>query len=293
MKRLGKASVINLSQLIIMAALVVGCTPSVKRHELNLDQANLTWRGDYDPVTHHMSYTGEWAGCGWWFGDDSIKPAADFSEYDQLVVAVDNIVGDSVKLYLNVRYTSTNDISSGTAPIVDGRATMRVDLNPDNKSHVLEIYVMSQSPCELTLGNSYFCEAIKYGKPRELKALGGFIDASEFNGYSDDAMVSFNYSVEGEMTYDAESGAVEPMNNWGIGKIYSSADIAENVCPGRQIILKQLGEQSFTCLLGDIRYMLDIEGDDGRRGLYWKVWIGGHLTDAQMINATISEAISH
>ena len=293
MKRLGKASVINLSQLIIMAALVVGCTPSVKRHELNLDQANLTWRGDYDPVTHHMSYTGEWAGCGWWFGDDSIKPAADFSEYDQLVVAVDNIVGDSVKLYLNVRYTSTNDISSGTAPIVDGRATMRVDLNPDNKSHVLEIYVMSQSPCELTLGNSYFCEAIKYGKPRELKALGGFIDASEFNGYSDDAMVSFNYSVEGEMTYDAESGAVEPMNNWGIGKIYSSADIAENVCPGRQIILKQLGEQSFTCLLGDIRYMLNIEGDDGRRGLYWKVWTGGHLTDAQMINATISEAISH
>ena len=282
--------VIKLSLLTVVAAMVVCCSPSAKRHALNPDQANLTWRGDYDPKTHRMTYTGDWAGCGWWFGDDSIKPAADFSEYDQLVVAVDNIVGDSVKLFLNVRYTSTDDISSGTAPIVNGRATMRVDLNPDNKSHVLEIYVMSQFPCELTLVNSYLCEANQYGNPQELKSFGGFIDASEFKGYSDDAKVSFNFSAEGEMTYVAESGAIEPMKNWGIGKIYSSADIGENICPGRPIILKQLGEQSFTCLLGDIRYLLDIEGDDGRRGLYWQVWTGGHLTAVDMINATISEA---
>ena len=290
MERLGTTSVFKLALLTLVAAFVVGCTPSIKRHELSLDQANLTWRGDYEPTTHRMTYTGKWAGCGWWFGDDSIKPAADLSEYDQLVVSVDNIVGDSVKLFLNVRYTSTEDISSGTAPIVGGRATMRVDLDPENKSHVLEVYVMSESPCELTLGNSYLTEAFKYGAPHELKSFGGFIDASEFKGYSDDAMVSFNFSAVGEMTYVAESGAVEPMKNWGIGKIYSSADISENVYPGKQIILKQLGEQSFTCLLGDIRYMLDIEGADGRRGLYWKVWTGGHLTAVNMINATISEA---
>lgn len=290
MKRSEKSPVIKVALLIVMASSLVGCSSSVKKHALNPDQANLTWRGDYEPTTHRMTYKGEWAGCGWWFGDDSVKPSADFSEYDQLVVSVDNIVGDSVKLFLNVRYTTTDEISPGTAPIVDGRSTMRVDLNPDNKSHVLEIYVMSQSPCELTLGESYMCGAVKYGKARELKSFGGFIDVSEFKGYSDDALVSFNFSAEGEMTYVAESGAIEPMKNWGIGKIYSSADIAENVCPARQIILKQLGEQSFTCLLGDIRYMLDIEGDDGRRGLYWKVWTGGHLTAVNMINATISEA---
>ena len=291
MRRLGKTSIFNLMLLTMVAVFTVGCTLSTKRRALSPDLANLTWRGDYDPVTHHMIYTGDWAGCGWWFGDDSLMPAADFSEYDQLVVAVDNIVGDSVKLYLNVRYTTTDEISSGTAPIVNGRATIRVDLDPENKSHVLEIYVMSQYPCELTLGKSYICEAYKYGKPHELKAFGGFIDASEFNGYSDDAMVSFNYVAEGEMTYVAESGAIEPMNNWGIGKIFSSADIAENIYPGRQIILKQIGEQSFSCLLGDLRYMIEPKGDDGRSGLYWKVWTGGHLTDVRMINATISEAI--
>jgi hypothetical protein len=291
MKGIGITSVLKLVLLIGVAASSVSCSHSGKKHPLSPDKANLTWRGDYDPATHRMTYTGDWAGCGWWFGDDSIMPAADFSKYDQLVVSVDNIVGNNTKLFLNVRYTTTDDISSGTAPIVDGRSTIRVDLNPDNKSHVLEVYVMSQYPCELTLGDSYLCEAIKYGKPHDIKSFGGFIDASEFKNYSDDAMVSFIYSAEGEMTHVSEDGIIEPMNNWGIGKIYSSADISENVCPGRQIILEKIGEQSFDCRLGDIRYMLELEGDDGRHGLYWKVWTGGNITDVHMINATIREAL--
>ena len=291
MRRFGKASVLFFSLLTAVVALFIGCTHSGKRHILNPEQANLTWRGDYDPANHRMTYTGDWAGCGWWFGDDSVKPSADFSNYDQLVVSVDNIVGDSVKLFLNVRYTSTDDISSGTASIINGRATIRVDLNPDNKSHVLEAYVMSQHPCELNLESAYVREATTYGKPHELKALGGYIDASEFKKYSDDALISFNYFTDGEMTH-VDSGIVKPMVNWGIGKIFSSADINENVCPARQIILKKIGEQSYDCRLGDIRYMIELEGDDGRRGLYWKVWTGGHLTEARMINATIREAIN-
>ena len=278
--------------LIGIAFLAVSCSSNHGRLKrvMNLDKANLTWRGEYDPISHQMTYTGDWAGCGWWFGDDSLKPSADFSPYDQLVVSVDNIVGDSVKLFLNVRYTTTDMISSESAPIVNGHTNLRVDLDPENKSHVLEVYVMSKYPCELTLGESYLCQAAKYGKPRELKSFGGFIDASEFKGYNDDALVSFNFIADGELTH-FEDGVIKPMLNWGIGKIYSNGDIGENIYPARNIIVKQIGEQSYDCRLGDIRYMLDIEGDDGRKGLYWRVWTGGNLTDVRPLNATISKAI--
>ena len=292
MNSFGKTSVLRLALLATVAAVVVGCSSSGKRqHALSPNGVNLTWRGDYDAATNRMTYTGEWAGCGWWFGDDSVKPAADFSQYDQMVVSVDNIVGDSVKLFLNVRYTSTDEISSATAPVVNGHAELRVDLDPDNKSHVLEAYVMSKFPCELTVGKSYLSLPIQYGKPRELKSFGGFIDASEFKGYNDDALVSFNYFAAGEMTY-IDSGMVKPMNNWGIGLVCSNADINENICPGHRIILKKLGEQSFDCRLGDLRYLLELEGDDGKRGIYWFVWTGGHLTDVHIINATIRKAIN-
>lgn len=280
--------------LVVLSIVVLCCTSNFKskRYVLSLDEANLTWRGDYDIATHRMQYIGKWAGCGWWFGDDSIMPAADFSDYDQLVVSVDNIVGDSVNLYLNVRYTNTDVVSSESSPIVKGSATLRVDLDPMGKSHVLEVYVMSKSPCELTLVSGDFRRATRYAEERVLKAQDGFIDASEFDGYSDNALVSFKYYAAGEMTYmDADSGRIAPMNNWGIGYVRSSADLIESVCPGRRIILKKIGEQSYDCRLGDIRYMLDLEDDDGERGLYWMVWTGGNLTDVHMLNATIREAL--
>lgn len=260
------------------------------RYILNLDQANLTWRGEYDSITHHMHYTGDWSGCGWWFGDDSIQPAADFSGYDQLVVSVDSVVGDSVNLYLNARYTTTDLLSSETSPIVNGKTTLRLDLDPNNKSHIYEIYVMSKYPCDLTFKSAMLKKATKYGAPKELKVNDGFIDASEFDGYSDDALISFNYYAGGEMTYVSDSGLVETMNNWGIGYVRSSADLIEAVCPGRRIILKKIGEQSFQCLLGDIRYMLELQDENGERGLCWMVWTGGNITDVHTINVTICEA---
>lgn len=279
--------------LAIMAVSIVACSSSNRKpYVLSPDKADLIWRGDYDPATHRMSYTGPWAGCGWWFGDDSIMPAGDFSNYDQLVVSVSNIVGDSVNLYLNVRYTTTDEISSESAPIVNGRTTLRVELDPKNKSHVLEVYVMSKSPCELTLVSAAFRKATRYAEEHELKMHGNFIDASEFEEFSDDALVSFKYFVDGEMTYmDADSGRIAPMNNWGIGVVCSSADISETTCPGRRIILKKLGEQSYDCRLSDIRYLLELEGDDGERGLYWLVWTGGNLTDVHILNVTIREAL--
>ncbi len=280
----------NKIALLATAAFAVACsTPSDTKYILSPDEVNLTWRGEYNAETHRMHYTENWAGCGWSFGDDGIKPAANFSDYDQLVVTVDNITTDTTALFLNIRYTTSDVVTTTSSPIIDGRTTLRANLDSVGKSHVLEAYVMSKRPCDLVMKTATFCKATRYEKKRVLKTRDGFIDASQFKGYSDDALVSFNYFVDGLMIH-VDSGIVKPMDNWGIGKICSSADVNENVCRGRQIILKKIGEQSFDCRLGDLRYMIDFDGGNGRRGLYWSVWTGGHLTEVRMINTTIREA---
>ena len=277
--------------LIVVVATFAACSNSGNnQYSLSPNRANLTWRGDYDVSSHRMHYIGEWAGCGWWFGDDSVRPAADFSDYDQLVVNVDSIEGDSVSLFLNVRYTTTDIITSESAPIVNGHSTLHVNLDPYGKSHILEIFVMSKNPCELNIKSATFKKATRYGKPHVIKVYDGFIDASEFEGFSDDALVSFNYFADGEMTHISDSGTIEHMDNWVIGLVSSSADVIEATCPGRRIILKQIGEQSYDCLLGDIRYMLELADDDGERGLYWVVWTGGNVTDVHIRNVTVREA---
>lgn len=293
MKGIAMNTSVKIVALFAVVAAVACSTPKTnppKQIELNLDEVNLVWRGEYDSKNHRMHYFEEWSGCGWWFGDDILKSSGDLSEFDQVVVEVNNITPDTAELYLNIRYTTTNIITSETAPIVNGRTTLRVNLDPKGKSHIHEIFVMSKSSCDLTIKKALLKETTKYGAARELKAKDGYIKASEFNGYSDDALVSFNYYVAGEMTYmNADSGHIEPMNNWGIGYVRSSADLTGNDCPGQHIILKKLGEQSYQCALGDIRYMIDYNGRTGMRGLHWKVWPGGNLTDVHIINATISE----
>lgn len=279
---------------VAFAAVVVACGSSNrnnKKYELSPDDVNLTWRGVYNNETHRMHYTENWAGCGWSFGDDKVKPAADFSDYDQMIVEIDSITTDTTTIFLNVRYTTSDIITSESAPIVNGKTTIRVDLDPEGKSHVIEAYVMSKRPCDMVVKSASFCKATQYGEEHEIKVNDSFIDASEFDGYSDDALISFNYYAGGEMTYVSDSGTIEPMNNWGIGIVCSSADVIEAICPGRPIMLKKIGEQSFTCLLGDIRYMLDIKDDDGECGLYWVVWTGGNVTDVHILNATIREAL--
>lgn len=279
---------------VAIAAVVVACGSQKndnKKYELSPDDINLTWRGEYNKAKHRMHYTERWAGCGWSFGDDSIKPASDFSQYDQLVVEIDSITTDTTTLFLNVRYTTSDIVTSESAPIVNGKTTLRVDLDPEGKSHVVEAYVMSKRPCDMVVKSATFRKAIQYGDEHELKVNDSFIDASEFDGYSDDALISFNYYAGGEMTFVSDSGTIEPMNNWGIGIVCSCADVIEAIYPGRRIMLKTIGEQSFTCQLGDIRYMLDLKDDDGECGLYWVVWSGGNVTDVHILNATIREAI--
>lgn len=266
------------------------CTDTLS---LSVDESNLTWHCNYDSVTHRACYTSDWSGCGWTFGDDSIKPSADFSKYDRVEVVVDSVVGDITDLILAVRYTNTDFISSTSVPVVKGKATLRLDLDSVGKSHALEMYIMSKKPCELTLVSATFKKAIEYGELKQLKVTDGFIEASELQQYSDDALLSFHYFTEGEMTFvNDTSGVVEHMDNWEVGILFSAGDVLREFCPSQRIIIKNVGESVYKCRLGDIKYMLDLKDDDGQCGIYWIVWTIGNITNAKIENAFIQEPIS-
>lgn len=285
--------ILKTSWIILSGLAVYACSNQSDCNilQMNLDEANLIWRGKYDNSTHRMQYIGDWAGCGWQYGDDSIGKSADFSQFDQLIVTVDSINTDTATLFLNIRYTNFEDLNSTSAPIINGKSTFRIDLDPEGKAHVVEFFIMSKRPCELTLTSVTFRKAIQYGKEHELNVNNTFIAAAEFDGYSDEAIVSFNYCAEGEMTHLSDSGTIERMDNWGIGIICSVADPDEITLPAQRIILKELGAQTFTCRLGDIRYMIEPKDETGKQGIYWNVWTDGNLTKVYPINATIKDAI--
>lgn len=284
---------INLFKLLALCLIAVSCNSQQEAtsYTLNLDKANLLNKSEYDATSHRVTYLDRWTSWGWEFGVDSTKTAEDFSAYDELTAVIDNISTDTTTLYLNVKYSSSDVTSSASAPIVNGKVTIRLALDPASKSSIEQVYVMSKRACEMTVVDITFSKEKQYGPEKQIKVNDSFIDASEFDGYSDDAFVSFNYETVGEMTFVSDSGTIEVMNNWGIGVICSAVDVIEAICPGQKIMVKKVGKQAFTCHLGDIRYMLDLKDDDGECGLYWVVWTGGNITEVNPLDVTIKEVL--
>lgn len=283
----------NLFILSAICLIAISCNNQQQptSHTLNLDNANLLNDSEYDTATHRVTYLNRWTSWGWEFSNDSTGSPKDFSEYDELTAVIENISTDTTTLYLNVKYSSSDVTSSASAPIVNGKVTIRLALDPASKSSIEQVYVMSKRACEMTVKDITFSKEKQYGPEKQIKVVDSYIEASEFDGYSDDAFVSFNYETKGEMTFVSDSGTIEVMNNWGIGVICSAVDVIEAICPGQRIMVKTIGKQSFTCHLGDIRYMLDLKDDDGEQGLYWVVWTGGNLTEVNPLDVTIKEVI--
>ena len=78
---------------------------------------------------------------------------------------------------------------------------------------------------------------------------GGFIAASEFDGFTDNAKVVFTYNV---------SGDISSYTNWGIGRVASN-DATESDPPTvmvGELSASALGDLTFTCLISDIKQAL-------------------------------------
>lgn len=228
-------------------------------------------------------------GCGWMFKDGQ-DTTADFSEYDHVVVVMDNVEPTVTKISINVKYGGTDKTSWYLSPVVNGKAMLSVDLLPEWKDKVEAIQIMGNHPGKAHLAEAELRMPVKYKDPVKLTTTNGLIEAKQFKGFSDDARVDFKYKVIGQdMNFIDEDGNEVSVLNWSIGIICSYGDIMGAELPPRYISLTELGEQTYSCKLGDIRYMLSQKDDDGKCGIYWNVWCVGNITEARIVSVSISE----
>lgn len=279
--------------IIGMLLTIVACTttqPKSASKDL-LNDVNFGWNSEYDSISHKLEFNKAWAGRGWWFGDDNGDgTSVDFSDYDLVVVKVSDIQGKTEKVQLSVYYPNSDVVSCSASSATKGTVTIRVELDSLLKSHVFRIALQSDSIGSLVIQEAKLQKKVKYGEPKELEINElGIIPGNQFDGYSDDARIDFVFNAEGEMTGIDDFGEEVSTQNWGIGVICSVADILGETLPKHYIFLSKLGEQSYSCTLGDIRDLLSLADDDGERGIYWTVWTVGNLTDISVVRTTIAE----
>ncbi len=103
-----------------------------------------SFNSTYDPTTRTITYSGQYGGCGWWFGGH------DLSVYQGVEVAFKTETTDYIQLvveYLNENGTKTDTLSvsantTGWGNMTDGR-TLYVDFNGDFAKNVLQIYIQN------------------------------------------------------------------------------------------------------------------------------------------------------
>ncbi len=251
------------------------------------------WDSSFDPETNHVEYNMSWGGRGWWYGDDNGDGvSADLSDYDRVVVELTDIKGKVGQFNLCVNYSITNVMSRNASTIVDGHATLRVDLDSIYKKNVKNIYIQCDSVGEMVIKRAYLEKRPKYGPAKTLDMTDlGVISSDQFEGYSDKARVDFTFNTTGDIMGIDEKGELVEMKGWGVGIICSVADVLGAEVTPYSILLTNIGEETYSCDLGDLRYMLSVKDDDGEQGLYWTVWPIGNITEAHIIRTTISEVL--
>lgn len=282
----------NLLLFFAISALI--CT-SCSRHDayLNINDINFGWDSEYDPTTQIIRFNEPWSGRGWMWGtDDDTIEFIDCKSEDKVVIELTDIKGPVSKISLVVMYAKKGVESRELSTIVDGRTTIRVKLDEKSKGMVKRVFLMADAPCQMRIRRAYFDKLHHYSDHKVLRANNlGIISSDQFDGYTDKAMVEFTYETYGSVMGVNDYGETVDMRGWGLGVICSAADILGMELPTHTIAFQELGLQSYVCELGDLRYFLSLEDEDGESGLYWTVWPIGGLSRARVVGVTIAEAI--
>ena len=101
----------------------------------NLDSGSTNGKSTYDSNTKTITFIGEWADRGWWFGEK------DASDYTKVTVAFTN-TDNMGYLNLVVEYAEGNDTNSEKKFDANGSDfTLTVELDAEKKSSIKQVYV--------------------------------------------------------------------------------------------------------------------------------------------------------
>ena len=122
---------------------------------LSLSDLGSGWNSSYDAETKTISITDEaGGGKGWWFGIDA-ESAADYSDFDNLVIeTATTTVGGKVIIEYLAEGSTSSEIEFGV-----GATCIVVPLDATNKSAVKQIYISGANGAIFTLKDAYVAKA--------------------------------------------------------------------------------------------------------------------------------------
>lgn len=140
-----------IKQLLSCAAVAaLSFSVNAETLDLSLEDLNAGWDSSYDKDTKTITFDDGWKGRGWWLGN------ADYSKYDEVVVEFEPVEFD-VKLV--VEYNGDPKPASSDAMAPAGKDKVVVELNPDYKNDVMQIYIQNSAAGTLTLKSAYLQNA--------------------------------------------------------------------------------------------------------------------------------------
>lgn len=136
-----------IKQLLSCAAVAaLSFSVNAETLDLSLENLNSGWNSSYDKDTKTITFDGAWKGCGWWLGN------TDYSKYDEVVVEFEPVEFD-VKLVVEYNGDPKPAASDAMAPA--GKDKVIVELNPEYKNDVMQIYIQNSAAGTLTLKAAY------------------------------------------------------------------------------------------------------------------------------------------
>lgn len=254
-----------------------------------LGNVNFGWQSRFSPDSPYVFFEERFGGCGWVF-QDTPDSTADFSGYDHVIVICDSVDAAITKMSVGVKYADTEEVSWALSPVVNGRVIINTSLLPDYTDRVRSIHLMSNRRGGARIVQASLRTPVHYRAPVRLNIENGYISADQFKGFSDSARVEFNFFVDGDnLDFVDENGDSLSILYWSTGVICSYADILGGDLPPRYIPMSGLGNQTYSCYVGDLRYMFSLTDEDGMCGLYWNIWRLGDIRSARIISAYVSE----
>lgn len=141
-----------IKQLLSFAAIAAAVSfgANADTLDLSLSDLNAGWDSSYDAATKTITYDDAWKGRGWWLG------GVDYSKYDEVVVEFEPVSFD-VKLV--VEYGGDPKPASSDAMAPAGKTKAVVELNPEYKNNVSQIYIQNSAKGTLTLTAAYLQNA--------------------------------------------------------------------------------------------------------------------------------------
>lgn len=196
----------------------------------------------------------------------------DWSKYRSLSVVIESYDGDWGKIF----FQNDNGNLSNEFSKIESQQTITINIDATKDtwvSQVKQFAIQAKAGTTLKISRIYLTEALEYettGKNISFDEWGN-INASEFEGYSDNAKVVFKYNITGELVNDENQSVV----GWGIGSIKSIDGKVEVA----NVSIKALGDNELTLTLSQIKEALASGPDDyNRYGLYWNMWPVGKST---------------